>query len=68
MTPDSQNQSEDGVVPAEAEAAAKLGQLYASIQAAELACSGIACTDPFSGNCWCFNTALAQHVAKATQP
>lgn len=48
-----------------AESTAQLGALYREIQAAEYGCLVMVCTYPHDGNCWCFNTALALHVAKA---
>jgi len=43
-----------------------LGERYRAIQAKEYGCGGdFECAYPHDGNCWCFNTALAQHVAQA---
>jgi hypothetical protein len=51
----------------EADEAFKLGERYRAIQAKQFCCERIVCTYPHNGNCWCFNTALAQHVAIAIE-
>ena len=52
---------------ANAEDAAKLGTRFREIKAGEYACSHIVCKFPHDGNCWCFNTALAQHIAQGME-
>jgi hypothetical protein len=51
---------------AEATNAARLGEIYREVKAAEWACAEIGCKFPHDGNCWCFNTALARFCAQGT--
>lgn len=47
--------------------AIELGKRYEAIQFGEYCCSEIVCTFPFNGECWCFNKALAAHIADVTK-